>query len=152
MEETHTLDSLIYPICFLYRHYLELTMKELIARGSRLTQGKYDYPKDQHSLLELWEKCRELLLKLVDSVSQETLDAVEETIVQMKFDSNSQSFRYPETKKDTPTLLNSITHLNVRKLMEVIERVGNFLEGANEYLSVVIDVENEMREELRFLI
>lgn len=153
IEQRHVLDFYIYPICFLYRHSLELTMKELIARGRRLTEGKYDYPKNQHDLLQLWEECRKLLLKLVDSVSQETLDAVGESMSQFnEVDPYSQTFRYTETQKGTPTLHKRITHINVRNLKEVMERVGNFLEGANEWLSRIIDFENDMREELRYLI
>ena len=159
MEQTHTLNLLVYPICFLYRHYLELTMKGLIARGRRLTQGKYAYPK-HHNLLKLWGECRTLLLKLVDSVkligsvSQEELDVVEELVVQIiQVDPNGEAFRYAENKKTFSALPKHITHINVRNLMEIMERIGNFLEGTNECLSITIDYENEMREEvLRFLI
>ena len=153
MEHRDALDLLIYPICSHYRHYLELIMKGLIAKGSRLLKGKYDYSNRHHDLRTLWKQCRELLQKLVDSVTREELDAVEETVVQIAtVDPRGQAFRYIETKEGTSSIPNSIRHINVRNLMEVMERVGNFLEGADGCLFAAIEHDNEMREEEKFLI
>lgn len=60
LESQHELDFLIYPIVFLYRHYLELRLKELIVAGRELL----DLPPDLrqvHRLDVLWVSCRKIL-------------------------------------------------------------------------------------------
>jgi len=36
-------DSVLYPICFLYRHYVELQLKILISEGTELVHCSIDF-------------------------------------------------------------------------------------------------------------
>ena len=47
-------DALVYPICFLYRQYIELRLKELIKSGRRLLEENGMFPQ-HHKIEHLWE-------------------------------------------------------------------------------------------------
>ena len=55
-------DILVYPVVFLYRQYLELAIKSLIAQARRLQNDPEALPKI-HAIDRLWEICSGLLPK-----------------------------------------------------------------------------------------
>ncbi|MDR1584046.1 MAG: hypothetical protein LBS55_12480 [Prevotellaceae bacterium] len=98
------IDSIIYPVLFLFRHYIELIMKDSIQNFR-----KYNLEIDasstgvpmSHRLDELWN----ILKSYLDTAEeQETLTAVSEIISEIStIDSNSEAFRYayhPERGND----------------------------------------------------
>jgi hypothetical protein len=48
IETERGLDTSIYPIVFLYRHYLELRLKELIVQGSALVEMPANLKMNHH--------------------------------------------------------------------------------------------------------
>lgn len=92
-------NSLIYPIIYNYRHFLELRLKELILMGNEYIENDDDFP-DQHSLTKLWNIYRNKLLPQIDTTIEiDTLDNVEKLINEFNtIDPKSMSFRYPVTK------------------------------------------------------
>lgn len=59
IEKVTRHDELVYPVMFLYRHYLELTIKKLMIK-MRVYDQKLILPKDfyhEHRLNILWKKC-----------------------------------------------------------------------------------------------
>src|SRR5450755_373784 len=65
MEDRSHQDALVFPIVFLYRQYLELSLKRLIREGIWLlgipSSGEVGYPTGSHNLLELWKECKGIL-------------------------------------------------------------------------------------------
>ena len=57
------LDSAIYPIAFLYRHYIELSLKWLIYLLRRLELNQRSIPKNTHDVHVLWQEARTLLIQ-----------------------------------------------------------------------------------------
>jgi hypothetical protein len=51
----------IYPVVFLYRHYLELELKGLMIATARLLNKPRPEFEDDHDLLRLWEKFKNML-------------------------------------------------------------------------------------------
>ncbi|MCZ5484310.1 hypothetical protein O5584_24240 [Escherichia coli] len=49
-------DFLVYPVLFLYRHHLELLIKQIIGLALALAEDpdKHQYKKDDHNLNNLW--------------------------------------------------------------------------------------------------
>lgn len=47
------IDYLVFPIVFLYRQYIELTLKQVIRVGIGLHKQQHPFPK-HHKLDELW--------------------------------------------------------------------------------------------------
>ena len=134
----------VYPIAFLYRHYLELRLKELIIAGQDLLERDPDL-RHVHRLDLLWTTCRSILEEVWSNSSRDPLNAVEECIKQfVQIDPESISFRYPANKDGKPTLP-QLNHINIRNLKEVMNRVAALLEAAITGISVYIDSRNSMQ-------
>jgi len=61
----HDQDFLVYPMMFVYRHYLELRLKDLRKDCFELLDREVD-PKLNHALGVLWKDCRGALDELWD--------------------------------------------------------------------------------------
>ena len=56
-------DYLVFPICFLYRQYIELRLKEIIRSGRSLLDDLEAFPK-HHKILNLWD-CMVVILRKI---------------------------------------------------------------------------------------
>jgi len=94
-------NSLVYPVCYLYRHCLELWLKHLIAMlGVYLEQDFFGEKLGTHDLAKLWDVCRSGLEEVMPSLSKENLSEVEECINALaSFDKDGEIFRYPVNKR-----------------------------------------------------
>lgn len=143
-------DSLVYPVLFLYRQYLELEIKDLIRQSRRLQNISGDFPKHHH-IGNLWNECHKLLSKISPDDSVAELKEIARLIGEFSaVDPSSMAFRYPQDKDGNPSLP-GIRHINLRNVREVIGKISNILMGANaqvgEYLSIKQDMESEFRHE-----
>lgn len=158
MEDRNDQDSLVYPILFLYRHYLELSLKRLIREGNRLLDnpspwGDIGFPTDarSHNLLSLWDECKKILeqmgAKHADlKIPDQDLKAVSNLLAQFsQQDSISYAARYPTDKKNSPSFPN-LDVINVRNLAEVMEKIAAFFDAENIAVSVHLDFKQEMRQ------
>lgn len=137
-------DTLIYPIAFLWRHYVELRLKGLL-RSARLLKDEDVDDKIDHRLLPLWQKLRPLLEEIEPDGDQETLGAVEEIVMQFDLiDTDSFAFRYPTTKRGAHSLPMELLHINIRNLTEVMQRVASFLDAVDTMLGVYLEHKAEM--------
>ncbi len=110
-ENDRRAGNLVYPTMFLYRHYLELRIKQLILGFQKLMELKDKLPPPLHQLCELWKKVRELEQQAIlsgDWNSKENFNKypkIEELIREFdKMDQGSYEFRYPVDKKGARTL------------------------------------------------
>lgn len=124
-------NSLIYPICFLYRQYLELRLKKLIISGRALLDDRTD-PQHVHNLETLWRSCRAILEQVFPNESTDAQQVVEDCIREFsRVDPQSMGFRYPAAKDGQPTLGElKLSHVCIQNLKHVMERMSGFLEGA----------------------
>ena len=121
-------DSLVFPIAFVYRQYLELRLKQLIRDSKRLLDDTSGFPAT-HKIAELWKICRPLLNEVELNVGEQVLDAIEELITEFaKVDEDSYAFRYPTDTKNNPSLPD-LSYVNLPNLAEVIKKMANFLEA-----------------------
>ena len=142
ISERRYQDALVFPLVFLYRHYLELELKDLIHQARLLLDIDEPFPKN-HRIDGLWRTCRRLLEEISPGDSEESLEEVERLIQEFsEVDPLSIAFRYPEDKVGNPTLP-GIRNINLRNIAEVVNRISNLLEGAStmvdEYLSYKSD-------------
>ncbi len=137
--DTHRgMDTLIYPVAFLYRHYLELRLKELIISGQELVDAPADL-KHVHRIDILWSSTRQLLERIWPTGSKTDLGVVGECINEFcQLDLQSMSFRYPVTKDGKPSLP-AVKHINLRHLAEVMGRIASLLDSASIGISAYLD-------------
>jgi len=141
-ETNNGMDTLVYPVVFLYRHYLELRLKKLIIDGQRLLVMGDDLQR-VHRLDLLWQRCRPMLEQIWPTGPKADLDAVEECLRQFwDIDNQSQAFRYPCTKDGAPTL-QGLEHINLRNTREVMERIASLLDSASAAILEYLDSMND---------
>ncbi|MBC8485548.1 MAG: hypothetical protein H8D45_05865 [Bacteroidetes bacterium] len=165
--EKHRMDVMFYPICYLYRHCIEITLKELIRDLNKLIEIKksigdiaFNDEKykvnikkltNNHNLESLFNNLEQRLRLFSDeSIPQN----IRNTVLQLNnFDSNSQRFRYSKFKKKEVKLIKSfpdIEHINLNKIKDELGEAINFLQGGvggwlHNYTSYFEDVLQDMK-------
>ena len=139
-----TLDKAIIPIVFLYRHFIELSLKDIICTARQLESEGHDFPQ-HHRLDDLWTEAKRLIEKHYGKDSPPELANVQPYIDEfMTHDPYATAFRYPTDRDGTPSL-RGLKHINLRNLYETMERLGNMFECLCTDLSVRLDWVNEQR-------
>jgi len=139
-------DFLVYPISFLYRHYLELRLKGLIMVGSQLVRIDQGFPPC-HDIQKLWKEARTILEQVWPSGPKADLDNVETSIREFAaIDPQSYAFRYPSTK-DGKEHLPTLTHINLRNLSEVMGRLAGLLDSALDGMLQMLRMRREAKED-----
>ncbi|GGI27848.1 hypothetical protein [Bradyrhizobium guangdongense] len=91
------IDVVIYPICFNFRHAIELYIKYIIADLGRVNGTGQQY-QPGHTLLRNWKKAKKLLSAIDHSADDVAI--FEEAIKHIdEVDRSGQTFRYPESIK-----------------------------------------------------
>ena len=104
----------VFPIMFLYRHYLELKLKEILLI-LRKWEGREDTQTlPDHGLTQSWKEVRQLLEKFDDWITGHCDDAhleegaamynsIEQRVKEFDaIDAKAKNFRYPVNKKLVP--------------------------------------------------
>ena len=134
-------DFLVYPIAFLYRHHIELLLKEIIKKGNLLYDKNDTEAQGSHKLSPLWKRS----VEIINSVTDGSIDT-KDNIKLIKYfidefnqiDNLSFSFRYPLDKKGQ-RLLEGIKYINLRHLSDCINSMSEFIEA----FLIAIEVELE---------
>ncbi|KJH70772.1 hypothetical protein [Aliterella atlantica] len=142
-------DMLFFPIVFNYRHYIELSLKNLIEKSEdcydalEQTGSNYGSLKSRfknnlnHHLKPLLNHLTERLL-LIGEVGFE--ESICETILDIhKLDPESITFRYPIKKKGDLTLPEQESY-DLKNIQERMKIVKNSFEGATIELQVKTDL------------
>jgi len=129
IDDRSKLDVYIYSAVFLYRHSVELSLKELLWKSNFiLGRGKYFPPT--HRLMELWHSLKKNATSLLPDdfpLNDEEVQYVEATLKEIiKYDPESDAFRYPlDKKKQRPH--SDVYHVNVKSLYERFNQIHEYL-------------------------
>lgn len=144
VDDRHTsLDVIVFPIVFLYRHHLELAIK-LIARDARLLLPDEPPPKKpEHRLQALWDEAKRLII-LVLGVEPFGLEPIDGGVVVQfdAIDSRSTNFRYPEAF-DGSKPLSHISNINLLTLRDSLDTAFDLLDGGHEMLRIELERRGE---------
>jgi len=136
-------DTLVYPIIFLYRQYLELAIKDLICQAHNLLDIRGQFPKS-HNINELWRLCDILLEKISPGDSRDSRKEISRLIREFSnVDPISTAFRYPEDKDGNPSLPN-LKLINLRNVRDVIAKIDVIIGGACHIIDDYLSYRNEM--------
>ncbi|MFJ9497803.1 hypothetical protein [Brevibacillus centrosporus] len=148
--EEHERDTLIYPVCFLFRHYIEIAIKETYIKLKEFKGEVVDRQKigghnlDRKELHEMasdikelweWEEFPQDVVEIIKSVDE--------------IDSNGQFFKYTHDRQGNPLRDESHNLIGYQALYEKIETVYKFFNGLNAALDHYIEVKAEMEAEAR---
>ena len=151
--------DLIFPICFNYRHYIELSLKELIKIGEefykkseylgfeikKYSKFKSDLLDKEHSL----QKLLNWLIVLLNCISEEKINSAVTVLINdfHNIDPDGQKFRYYVNKKKKLSFPNQsfydLAHLKVG-----MKRIENEFMGIDGWLDHYGTIANGLISEL----
>lgn len=142
-------DRIPVAMVFLYRHYLELTMKTFILDNAGLV-GRPSALEKTHDLPKLWRSCRAILEAWWPNQHQDELDAIEDQVGQFHLiDPDSSAHRYPQRLNGDRSLGKGHWSFSLRRFAERVEAIGLWLEGMDVGLCEEASVRAEVAEEAR---
>lgn len=172
-SNVHENDYLVYPICFMYRQFIELRLKEILQLGSVWVDKEKDISRSMntHNLADIWKyDVRPILEYFFPSYKKSKLDLAynyiyqflyteeikknsnqltQEEKDQLEIDPQSYAFRYPIGKNGFPVLMSveSISLVNLKnRMLEIGDFLDNCLLGIHHKIEIKTEIEIEMRD------
>jgi hypothetical protein len=138
-------DALICPVVFLYRHFVELTLKRIARDIKRLCGNAIPKKADtKHQLFDLWSYIRSNLkhANCDCELDRTTINTITRLIAELSdIDPDSMRFRYSHDKEGNEMPMP--VSLDVQNLKDVMYGLRNALET----LDTAIGLEQEWRAE-----
>ena len=157
-EERFGQDFLVYPIVFLYRHYLELVLKDIIKRAPYLIERELTALEREHlgkhRLDLLWNDFKPMASIMTEAAGWEPLppadiEGIDDYIRQIsEVDPSSYSLRYAYSKKGEASLPESLTHINLRHLGELMDRLAHYFWGLDAAIDALEDMKHDYESEM----
>ena len=126
------IDTLIYPIIFIYRQFMELSIKDIYINYTPLhREESKSIIKESHSLIEAWEYIKPFAIEVSDEDEDQLkdVDLIEDYIKQFEEVSKiSTEYRYPINKENN-VILKGDTYLDLNNLKEKMQKFANFFDG-----------------------
>lgn len=144
--DNRILDGIGLPICFLYRHFVELSLKYLFIKFVGTNEQEFkDCLSKGHDIENLWKAIKSKLSELRKQVgSTVSLGSIEHYIKEFdKFDKNSMSFRYPIDKDLKP--MHQDTKLDIYHLHDRMQELYKAFEVLSYDLDnqLFVDIDSE---------
>lgn len=137
-----SINFLVFPILFLYRHYLELALKEIIIAANRFLEKEHNVAKS-HNIMHLWEKVKGLISDVDLDIPSNEMNAVENQISQFyKLDESSMTFRYPVNKQGR-IFENLSDYINIQNVREIVDGLHSWCFGLVCVLLEYEDAKNQ---------
>lgn len=127
-------DKLLYPTIYLYRHCIELKLKDLILLGVRvgnlIRDEKLEEILTHHELTKLWTKAKRFL-QLNYPEDKEQVSAVEAVVQEFhQIDKDGQTMRYDRDTNLRKRKYDHVhSHISITNLRETMETVYSYLDG-----------------------
>jgi hypothetical protein len=167
--ETHSdQDSLVYPILYLYRHHLELVLKDIFRSLTRLLDRPVTKDEDwhlgRHDLIPLWEMIVALLDPLCELAGEgpipaDDVEGVRAYLIQVaEHDPDGQRFRYstirikPSKKSEQParnmrSIKEELQLVNIRVFAKHMEQLADYLDGLDSWVADLLGTRMEMERD-----
>jgi hypothetical protein len=127
-------DKLLYPTIYLYRHCIEVKLKDVILLGVRMGNLTFNDKLNDivtaHDLARLWTKAKQVLL-LNYPKDKEQVSAVEAVVQEFhQIDKDGQTMRYDRDTSLKKRKYDHIpTHISIPNLRATMETVYSYLDG-----------------------
>lgn len=150
-------DGLFYPICFMYRHFIELTLKQLIIYTEAFYEKtemigyeykKYSKPKKQLETTHSLETLLSRLINVLTCLSDEHFDdKIKKIILDFhNVDPLGQVFRYPNKKNHEKSFF-QVQNFNIAAIKTAVNKVAQYFMGIDAYLEYYTTVADYMISE-----
>ncbi|MFC2015221.1 hypothetical protein ACFLUP_04440 [Chloroflexota bacterium] len=151
-EKTWRRNFTVFPTIFLFRHYIELRLKEITLYNWEYLEISQPFPKG-HDLYELWKICKKAMMKtdkLVDPQFAESQNYIKEIIQAYnvieddlkrfaEVDPDSQHSRYPVDSQGNPIAVDKKLLIELQhELPELVERIVYSLDGISTGIHTIL--------------
>jgi hypothetical protein len=142
-------DLVVFPLAFLWRHHIELSLKDAIATGRLLEDKDWSFP-DGHKLWDLWMTAKPYIHRCGPKNAPELKNAEANIKEFEKIDPYADGFRYPLNKdRSARSMPNAPEYVNIRLLQDAMEALGNFFHGVRAELSSQLEYKQDWEAERR---
>jgi hypothetical protein len=136
-------DFFVWPIVWLWRHHLELALKEVIACGEKLeSEGQWTWPTGlRHDFKKMWTRAQPLIESLNHEPTASSTEMANLAQVIAEFDlldEGGMGMRYPD-----PGPGGTEHYLDVVAFDEAMQRIANFLDAIHSEQERRLDQLNE---------
>jgi hypothetical protein len=139
-------DNLIYPILFCYRHYIEITLKQIIDDHGPwlgIRPGNQD-----HKLPELWKLFLQIAVAYHNDPADIAADAVESCIHELsRFDPGAVAFRYAKDRRTKSLIPLGFGSVDLINMHDVMSGIANFFECATLDFGQKREIASQLAEE-----
>ncbi len=142
-------DALIYPIFYLYRHHVELELKEATSLFlNRLYKGTPEEREKhlekltrEHGIQAIWDRLKSLAPEIAAQMSATTTEAFESLVQQINaHDGKAEAGRYAFYRDGTQTLL-GVHEVDLHNLKAQFHKISHYLGDFRESIHQAIDPE-----------
>lgn len=129
-------DTYVFPICFMYRQFVELALKSIyvIYSGDDDVTQEKNIKRVSHDLTKIWAIVRPIIEK--NSLAEDDIDIAEDYVSQMhEYEKTSFEFRYP-TEKNGNMIHEKWKYLDLVNLKERMEAFYNYYIDVFESLRI----------------
>jgi len=160
IETTLDRNTLVYPIVFNYRHYLELQLKSICTSlnyyvtSKALLECEKGLKKiilDNHCLEAIWGKVKYLKTQLNpedrDFIFNPKLDLgkVDQCVKEFSsIDPKSFAFRYATDREGNPSIPDEILSVDLENYIEKMDGVAMILEAVDNSIAIANEYKNEL--------
>jgi hypothetical protein len=140
-------ESYFFPICYLYRQYIELSLKHLVALGNRINSEETAELRT-HNLTDLWKRCRPVIQMVFPHDDQSQVAALERLLNEFqRIDPSSTAFRYEDEAQKLHDVHN-LNNISLANLAEVMRRVALLLNGCGAGFAEALSWKHDMETNL----
>ena len=137
-------DESFFPIAYLYRHCLELKLKEITWIGVALNVSspkEVEEAMDNHNLAKLWTSAKKPIVDCWPDGDKAPLKATEAVINEFhQADRTGQVFRYPTDKDGSLHRHSELPqHISITNLRKTMDAAFTFLDACHDGLSAARD-------------
>ena len=143
IADLHMRFGMIYPIMFLYRHYIEIEFKDLIALAGMTSL--VDIKKmSGHGLKKLWSKVLECVEAVQGKDTRQEFEEAFEKVIEYfeQVDPRGDGFRYPKNVKGSAQWDSSF-EVDIVKVSSDIKRLDHYCDELRGELKQMLDPEAE---------
>lgn len=133
-------DMYVFPICFMYRQFMELALKSIYVCFSSDddTKKEKNINKVSHNLEKTWKIVRPIIEKYSLEEEKKDIDVAEDYILQMhNYQKSSFEFRYP-TEKNGKIIHEKWQYIDLVNLKDKMERFYNYYIGISEQIPTIL--------------
>ncbi|MBD1567508.1 hypothetical protein [Vibrio sp. S12_S33] len=136
------IDYLVYPIVFLYRHHIELQLKNIIELNIQLHDSN-DKVTPTHKIKDLWPQVKGYYRKLNNRSNQKEISFIDKIMDELcTIDPESMNFRYSKTRSgEIPN--KDLKQINVEVFSALIGKVSDALETFEYQMRYELDNKSE---------